>query len=251
MPFAHALDTRSRRDELENLRRQQIVVQHHVRLTENPQRLQGEQLRVSWSRADEIHHSRCLTAVARRAKAVRCCHFMQLLLSHVGVHVRREQLAPRFAQLLNPLGVFGTELLLELDADTLRERRAMACGRNRDLQIAAVDDRRIVEVAVDRIIDRVDEDPSAMRLLVDRPGDVAGHGSDNEPDPLEIARIEPAPVPGDRAGAGEFLNGGCRLRRNNRNGGARRHESAHLGLRHGTCAHKKDRLSLQLHENRK
>ena len=59
------------------------------------------------------------------------------LLPQLRIHVRREQLAPRAAQLLNPVRIFRAELLLELDANALRERRAVARGRDRDLQVAA------------------------------------------------------------------------------------------------------------------
>jgi hypothetical protein len=58
--------------------------------------------------------------------------------------------------LSNPLGVLRTELLLELDANVLRERRAVAGGRNRDLKIAAIHNGGIVKIAVVRIVDRID-----------------------------------------------------------------------------------------------
>ena len=60
------------------------------------------------------------------AEALRAAgHLVQLLFSALGIHVGREQIAPRFTQLANPLRVFGTELLLELDAKALGQGRTV------------------------------------------------------------------------------------------------------------------------------
>ncbi len=133
---------------------------------------------------------------------------MQLLLALVGIHVAGEQPLPRFAQLANPGLVLGAELLLELDAKALGQGRTVPAGRDRDLQIAAIDDRRVVEIAVVRIVDGIDEHRADTRRFVDRARDVSGNGGDDERDAVQILRSELASLPGDRACFGKLLDPG-------------------------------------------
>ena len=80
---------------------------------------------------------------------------MQSLPPRCRINVSRKQLASCVTELLDPFRIFGPKLLFELLAEPLRQRRALACRRDRDLKIAAVDDRRIIKIAVVRIVHRI------------------------------------------------------------------------------------------------
>src|SRR5207249_9650994 len=83
---------------------------------------------------------------------------MQPLPPRSRIDVSRKQLESRLAELLDPLRVFGTKLLFELLAEPLRKRRALARRRDRDLEIAAVDDGRVIKIAIVWIVHRIAQD---------------------------------------------------------------------------------------------
>ena len=62
--------------------------------------------------------------------------------------------------------VFGAELLFEFFAEALGERGAFAVGGNGDLEIAALDDRAVVEVAVIDVVDGVAEDVALVGFAI-------------------------------------------------------------------------------------
>ena len=134
----------------------------------------------------------------------------------------------------------------------LRQRRAVSRGRNGNLQVAAIHDGRIVEIAIVRIVDRVDEHAADPRLLVLRARDILRHRRDHERYAVEIARIElRADARRSLPSCGELPN---RRRRRPARRPSRRtcgQQSGDFGLAHGTSPHKKDPPSLQLHENGK
>src|SRR5688500_270350 len=71
MTLADTFDPGPGWDQIEDVRREQIVVQYDVRLTENAQRLQRQQLRIARPRSDEINHALAgpiLVAEAVRAR---------------------------------------------------------------------------------------------------------------------------------------------------------------------------------------
>jgi hypothetical protein len=57
VPLPYRFNARRRGNERENLRRQQIVMQYDVGVTENPQRLQRQQVGIAGTCADEIDHA--------------------------------------------------------------------------------------------------------------------------------------------------------------------------------------------------
>ena len=79
---------------------------------------------------------------------------------------REEPLAER-TKLFQPVLIFLLEVPLKPLANSLRERGAVATGRNGDLQRSAAHHRAVVKVAVLWIVDDVAENAEAARLLVD------------------------------------------------------------------------------------
>src|SRR6266852_1726265 len=71
----------------------------------------------------------------------------------------------RDAEPLDPCGVLGAELLLKLLAQSLRECRAFSVGGDGDLQVAALDDRAVVEMAVFDVVHGVAEQAALVGFL--------------------------------------------------------------------------------------
>ncbi len=145
MTLTHAFDARRRRDQLENFRREQIVVEHHIGLPENSERLEREQLRIARPRAHQIDGPAFAPAFApvalrRGASARQACLFARKLVkpqaARLGIDLRGEQCAARVTQLLDPFRILRAELLFQLPSQALRERGAVAGGGNRNLQVA-------------------------------------------------------------------------------------------------------------------
>ena len=84
------------------------------------------------------------------------------------LHLR--DLAAKIAQIGQPVADIERQLRVDLFAQPLGERRACSGGRNGDLKIAAPNDRREVEVAKRRIVDRVADDIFLRGLADKRPG---------------------------------------------------------------------------------
>src|SRR5580693_1722468 len=66
------------------------------------------------------------------------------------------------AKPFEPIGVLGDELLFEFEAEALGESRALAVGGYSDLEIAALDNRAVVEMAAVGIVDGVAKDVAAF-----------------------------------------------------------------------------------------
>src|SRR5271166_4997319 len=76
------------------------------------------------------------------------------------------------AEPIEPGGVLGSELLLEFLAEALGERGTFAVGGDGDLEIAALDDGAVVEVAVVDVVDGVAEDAALVGFEEDGGVDV-------------------------------------------------------------------------------
>ena len=109
------------------------------------------------------------------------------------------------AEPLEPVFVFGAELFFEFFAEALGERGAFAVGGDGDLEIAALDDGAVVEVAVLDVVDGVAEDSALVGFEEDGGVDVWERGGgDDEKDAGEIFGREEFWEPGDFAGADVF-----------------------------------------------
>ncbi len=71
---------------------------------------------------------------------------------------RLQDLAPQLAKLGHPGSQIRRQLCVNFPPQSLGQRRALTSGRDRDLQIAALHDRRKEEVAQRRIIGSVAQD---------------------------------------------------------------------------------------------
>ena len=86
--------------------------------------------------------------------------------------------------------------MFKIFAQALRERRAFACSRNRDLKISAADDRRIIKVATIGDIDDVAEHAAALGFCIDRVIHFGRRGcSYDEENVVEIGGDERARIP--------------------------------------------------------
>src|SRR5215472_19223581 len=82
----------------------------------------------------------------------------------------RQGLDDAFAHASEPAGprlVFLSVLLLQLFAHALRQCRAVAAGRDGNLEFSATDYCRCIKVAVARIVHSIAEHSSLLRLYID------------------------------------------------------------------------------------
>src|ERR1700757_2147113 len=95
------------------------------------------------------------------------------------------------AEVVKPGGVFGSELLFQILAQALGERRAFAVGGDGDLQVAALDNGAVVEVAVLDVVDAVAEDLALAGFAEDGSVDVGEKGGgDDQEFPVKVGRFE-------------------------------------------------------------
>ena len=78
-----------------------------------------------------------------------------------------EKVVPLSAEFFDPLSVLGAELPLEFLAQPVRQFGAMPSGRDGDLKVPALDDGRVIEVAVLRIVDGIAQHAAPTGLLGD------------------------------------------------------------------------------------
>jgi hypothetical protein len=99
------------------------------------------------------------------------------------------------------------KLLVDLAAQPLRNGRAFAGRRDRDLQVAAADHRAEEEVAVGNVVDAVAGDAARDGLAIDRCVDF-GHigGGDDDEVAVEIGGLKLALDPLELAFGGELAN---------------------------------------------
>ena len=83
------------------------------------------------------------------------------------MRVTGANLLARFAEGIEPAGVFGWILLLQFFAHALGESGAFSVGGDGDLQIAALHDGAVVKMAVRDVVHGVAEDATGLRFLKD------------------------------------------------------------------------------------
>jgi len=92
------------------------------------------------------------------------------------------------AEPFEPGGVFGAELLFEFLAKALGERGAFAVGGDGDLEVAALDDGAVEEVAIIGVVDGVAEDAAGFGFAEDGGVDFGdGGGGDDEESTGQVA----------------------------------------------------------------
>ena len=106
---------------------------------------------------------------------------MKPLLGEFGLGVLRAEDLASCAEPIEPGGIFGAELCLEFLAQALGQGGAFAVGGNADLEIAALDDGAVVEMAVVDVIGGIAEDVAGFGFLEDGGVDFGdGSGGDDE-----------------------------------------------------------------------
>src|SRR5262249_5105183 len=91
-------------------------------------------------------------------KTLECCPSCLLVqpgLSVVVVHLLGKKLFPLLAEMLNPAGVLLSELILQFTPQPLGESRTLPFGGDGDLQTAASNHGRTIEIAAHWVIHRV------------------------------------------------------------------------------------------------
>src|SRR5438270_9917259 len=102
-----------------------------------------------------------------RLKRTAARKFMEDALAYFRIEIGGSEFFALLAQLSNPRLILRTKLLLEFLANSLRESRALAGSRDCNLQVAALYNGRIVEIAILRVINRVAKNPFGMCLSED------------------------------------------------------------------------------------
>lgn len=151
------------------------------------------------------------------------------------------------AERIEPGGVFGSELLFEFLAKALSKRRTFAVGGDGDLQVAALDDGTIVEVAVVNVVDGVAEDLTLVGFTEDGGVDVVERGGgDDQECSSEVSRLELFGEPGDFAIAGAFSEFGIEYWRDHRDLGAGFEQAGDFGGSDGAAADDEDGAVVEL-----
>src|SRR5262249_4188557 len=152
-------------------------------------------------------------------------HFLVLRLRCAG----STQHFARRTEPLEPAFVLRTKLRFEFFAQTLRESRTLTVGGNGDLQISALHDGAVIEMAVFDVIYGVAENSEGIGYAID--GLIhAGNRrcSNNKKGILQIASLEFLFAPIDLAFTNKGGQGGVNHRRNNANLSSRVKQPFHL-----------------------
>jgi len=109
------------------------------------------------------------------------------------------------AEPLEPSGIFRGELFFELLAKALGECRAFAVGGDGDLEVAALNDGAVIEVAMVDVVDGVAEDAALFSFEIDRLVDIVERsGSDDKEHTEEVFSFKGLREPIDFAAADPF-----------------------------------------------
>src|SRR5208282_5724923 len=120
---------------------------------------------------------------------------------------RVESFAAQLAKLGEPIPNIYRELLVDLAAQSLSNRRAFAGRGDGDLQISAADHRTEEEVAIGNVVHAVAGDAARDGLAINRRVDF-GHigGGDDDEVAVEIGGLKLALDPLELALSGELAN---------------------------------------------
>jgi len=174
---------------------------------------------------------------------------MQPLFGEFGLGFLRAEELTGGTEPIEPGGVFGAELFREFLAEALSEGGAFAVRGDGDLEIAALDDGAIVEVAVGDVVNGVAEDVAGFGLLEDGGVDFGdGSGGDNEEGAGEIAGFVEFGRPVEIVGADLGVEMGIEARGDDANAGAGFEEGGEFGLGERTTADDDDLAVLEFEE---
>ncbi len=163
---------------------------------------------------------------------------------------RRQHPQPLLAQRIEPWAQVFRQHCAQLFAQLHRQRRALTRSRDGHLQISALDDRRIIEIAVGRIIDRVAQHSALARCLGHRVIHfLAVSSSDNQKHAIKIVRYKLTPTPFDPALARPIFNLRMRIGRNNGHRCIGAQKALDLGPRNGARADHQAAPAIELHEH--
>jgi hypothetical protein len=126
------------------------------------------------------------------------------------------------AEFSHPRGVSGTKLFFELLTNFLSQRRTLSSGRNGNLQIAAIYDRGIVEIAKIGNVDHVAEHAPSLCFAID--AFIQGariRGDDCEESTVQVVIREGAQLEFEFPGARPLANRRTCIERNHADAGAR------------------------------
>jgi hypothetical protein len=142
-----------------------------------------------------------------------------------------DDFAAEIAEVSEPFAEVKRELFVQLLAELLGQRGRVSCGRDGDLQVAAADNRREVEVAERRVVDGVAKDALLCSLgengAVNRR--VVG-GGDDEEGSSEVAFFIVTLEEGQFACGGLLADGLAGLRCDDRDSGVSGAEGGDLRL---------------------
>ena len=171
----------------------------------------------------------------------------------VGVHPGlRQHLLAAAAQLVEPGLVLGPEHRRQLLPEPPGERRAVAGRGNRDLQVPALHDGGIVEVAVLRHVHGVAQyAPLAGGCRQGRQVRPAGNRGHHQQRPVKIRCLEAPRRPGETPLRRPPAHGVCGRRRHHVHGGAGIEQARRFRLPDGPRAHDKAATTIELQEQRK
>ena len=174
---------------------------------------------------------------------------MQPLPGELGLGILRAKDLAGSAEPIEPGGVFGTELFLEFLAEALGEGGAFAVGGDGDLEIAALDDGAVEEVAVGDVIDGIAEDVAGFGFLEDSGVDFGdGGGGDDQEGAGEITGFVEFGPPFEMVGADLGSESGIEARGDEANARAGIEESGKFGFGERAAADDDDLAVIEFEE---
>ena len=220
-------------DAIENFRRDQFVVENDIRILQRAQRLDGEQIGIARSGADQRHPALGLAVLARAGEGGGIGDFVQRFFGLVLAaceHQRADRAVDhalpeaaaqrkfgnagmhRFAKAADEGGEIADarrQHRFDALAHAARDHRRSAAGADGNDDVAAIDDRGKDESGMREIVHHIDGQPDRLCARRHRNADVAGAGAEDCDhagqigseriagrafDPGGISRIEPRNV---------------------------------------------------------
>ena len=199
-------------DAIENFRRHQFVVENDIGILQGAQRLDGEQIRIARTGADQRHPALGLAVLARAGEGRGIGDFVQRFFGLVlaaGEHQRADRAIDhalpepatqrefgnarmhRFAKAADEGGEIADprrQHRFDALAHAARDHRRGAAGADGDDDVAAIDDRGKDESGMRQIVHHIDGQPDRLRARRHRNADVTGAGAKDRNDAGQIGR---------------------------------------------------------------
>ncbi|MNZ97081.1 hypothetical protein D3C78_1163040 [compost metagenome] len=255
--------------QLHQLRRHQIVVQHHVGLLHQAQGAEGEQVGVAGAGTDQVHRAGrravacgqplqqvglggALVAVHHLLRQRPFQHRLPERAPFLDIAEARLDLVAETRGKLRQAAEAGRDQAFQPRTDQPRQHRHAAAGRYRDHQRRAVDDGRRDVAGQLGVIHHIDRNAQRLRRLRHQAVDLAlVGGGHHQPLAADLCRLETGVDMAHLAGSRHRGQLRHQLRRHHRQPGAGRLQQARLAHRHLAAADQQARLAGKAHENRK